>query len=75
MNMHKKIVEIASFPFAASLKARWKNGELHREWARRYPELFDADDLRLAQNQSEFGYHFVEWLSAILLYNATGGRR
>jgi hypothetical protein len=29
--------------------ARWKRGELAPVWANRYPELFDTDDLRLAE--------------------------
>lgn len=70
--MDNYIVEIGSFPFNKSLKEEWKAGKLHPHWVDKYPNLFDEDDIRLAENQSEYGYHFVEWLSTILLYNSTG---
>jgi len=34
--------------------------------------LFDEDDLRIAQNQAHLGYHFFEWLAAVLLYHMYG---
>ena len=42
------------------------------EWAQRFPELFDADDRRLAEAQGPLGYHFYEWLAAIVLHHTTG---
>src|SRR5687767_8782236 len=48
-------------------------GGLPREWARAYPEFFDEDDLRLATGpQGEAGFHFWEWLAAVVLHHATG---
>jgi hypothetical protein len=50
--------------------ARWKSGHLAPEWKKKFPELFDDDDLRLANSQS--GNHFYEWLGAIVLHHTTG---
>lgn len=41
-------------------------------WAKTYPMLFDEDDLRIAENQTEMGYHFYEWLAAVLIYHSHG---
>jgi hypothetical protein len=51
---------------------RFKRGELGRHWAERYPRLFDEDDRRLYESQCVQGYHFFEWLAAVLLYESTG---
>lgn len=51
-------------------RKRFRSGELPAEWARRYPELFDEDDLRLAANRSD--YHFYEWLGAVVIFSTTG---
>lgn len=51
---------------------RWKSGELPREWAAQWPELFDADDLRLARNHRGSWGHYFEWLGAIHLHQETG---
>ena len=34
--------------------------------------LFDSDDIRIANNQKQLGYHYYEWLAAILIYHTTG---
>ena len=61
---------IGTVPFHPSQRERFGSGELAPEWARRYPKLFDEDDLRLATSQPY--YHFFEWLGAIVLFNTTG---
>jgi hypothetical protein len=33
---------------------------------------FDEYDLRIAKNQAELGYHYFEWLAAVLLYHTYG---
>ena len=50
--------------------ARWASGQLPREWHSRYPFLFDADDLRVADKQKTV--HFFEWLAAVILHHTTG---
>lgn len=50
----------------------FKNKLLVKEWANTYPFLFDEKDLSTALNQAERGYHFFEWLAAILLYHTEG---
>ncbi len=51
---------------------RFKSGELWNEWANKYPELFDSDDIRVANTQANMGYHFHEWLAALLIYESIG---
>ena len=41
-------------------------------WARQFPRLFDADDLRLTRSQPR--NHFSEWFAAIHLFQASGVR-
>jgi len=64
------ITEIATVNVARSQRARWQSGHLAREWRTRFPDLFDDDDLRLANSQPDF--HFYEWLGAIVLHHTTG---
>ena len=66
------ITDIGSVEIQRSQQALWKSGTLAAEWARRFPELFDEDDRRLAETQGPLGYHFCEWLAAIVLHHATG---
>ena len=58
------------FTYHAAQRQRFRDGLLVREWRERYPILFDEKDEELARNQPQ--YHFFEWLSAALLYEATG---
>lgn len=50
----------------------FRNGHLVEEWSSMYPMLFDSDDIRIALNQRHLGYHYHEWLAAILIYHTTG---
>lgn len=70
--MLKPSREIGKFGFTNSQRQRFVAGTLWRDWVKRYPELFDADDVRLAESQAHLGYHFFEWLGAILLYETMG---
>ena len=56
----------------ASVEARdrFKTGDLLREWAHQYPQLFDSHEVRTALNQ--LGGHFFEWFGAVHLYETTG---
>ena len=66
---------LGTLEIARALQARWKVRELQREWADRYPQLFDEQDLRLALGkQARFGFHFVEWLGAIAVSTISGYR-
>lgn len=56
--------------FTDEQRKRFRSGELVKEWARNYKEIFDEDDIRIASTQSS--YHFFEWLAAIVIYNSTG---
>lgn len=67
------IVDIGSIEILRSQRDLWRgSGDLAGEWARRFPELFDEDDVRLVKSQGRYSWHFVEWLAAILLYHTTG---
>ena len=66
------LLRIGVVEFDRRQRTRFRSGELAREWLRRYPELFDRDDLRLALRQPR--YHFFEWLGAVVLFNTTGYR-
>lgn len=64
------IIDIGTIAVWRSQQVLWRDGRLMPEWAQRFPELFDEQDVRTAENQPQ--YHFVEWLAAIVLHHATG---
>lgn len=64
--------DIGTIEILRSQRELWKSGHLAAEWADRFPELFDELDVQLVETQAQFGHHFVEWLTAILLYHTTG---
>lgn len=59
-----------TFPYHPSQRERFKDGSLVDEWYRAYPDIFDENDYRIARNQP--GYHFFEWLAAVLLRESMG---
>lgn len=61
-----------SFSFSSAQRQRFRDGELVREWRTRYPILFDEDDERVLRTAQQRRYHFLEWLSAVLLFESTG---
>src|SRR5438105_15594882 len=65
-------IDQLTFCYRRAQHDKFISGELGIEWARQYPHLFDEDDRRLYDSQCGLGYHFFEWLGAILLYEATG---
>lgn len=50
----------------------FRNSSLLESWSKSHPQIFDQDDIRVARNQCQDGYHFYEWLGAVTIYNATG---
>jgi hypothetical protein len=56
-------------PCPRSLRDLWPD-PLAREWRERYPQLFDADDLRLTRTQPRL--HFWEWFAAIHVFERDG---
>jgi hypothetical protein len=52
-----------------AIRDLWPN-PLARQWRQQYPDVFDADDLRLAVNQPR--YHFCEWFAAIHFFHRDG---
>ena len=63
---------VAEFTYGTAQRQRYKDGELWKQWADRYPMLFDDQDIEIARNQAPGGYHFVEWLTSILLLETFG---
>ncbi|WP_407278308.1 VRR-NUC domain-containing protein [Aromatoleum evansii] len=60
------------FSFHTDQRERFRDGTLVRDWRRRYPQIFDEDDERVLNTEHQRRYHFFEWLSAVLLFEATG---
>ena len=50
----------------------WRSGSLHAKYYENFADIFDADDLRIAQTQHKGGSHFTEWAVAIALYRRHG---
>jgi hypothetical protein len=67
-----KFKELGSITYNPQLHNRFKSGELIEEWAAQYSQLFDERTISHARNQAHLGYHFAEWLTAILVWNSTG---
>lgn len=61
-----------SFSYHPSQREKFRTGTLVQEWSHRYPNLFDDDDRRVLLTDHQKKYHFLEWLSAILLFESTG---
>jgi len=64
--------EIGVYQFHEAQRNRFKNGSLWRRWAREYPDIFDEKDCATAESQGPAGYHFYEWLAAVMLYQSFG---
>ncbi len=60
------------FSFHVGQRDRFRDGRLIHDWRQRYPQLFDADDERVLNTEHQRQHHFFEWLSAVLLFEATG---
>ncbi|MFY9461834.1 MAG: hypothetical protein WAP51_01365 [Candidatus Sungiibacteriota bacterium] len=48
--------------YSPKLLTGWRKGSLQRQWHKKYPNIFDADDLKLALSQRK--HHFGEWYVA-----------
>lgn len=59
--------------YPKSLRMLWPD-PLAEQWCMQYPSVFDQDDKRLADSQGDLGYHFVEWFSAVHLFQRNGAR-
>jgi hypothetical protein len=67
-----ELVTIGTFDVPSTQRERFISGALWQEWYSQYPMLFDENDLHIVENQARGGYHFYEWLAAILIYHSTG---
>lgn len=59
-------IKLKTLRYDSSLKEKWTRGELQQSWSRKYPDLFDEDDLDFALNQKN--QHFGEWFAAIYYF-------
>lgn len=66
------LITVGTFEVNPIQRERFRSEKLWQEWHDKYPDIFDDDDLRLAKNQAHLGFHFYEWLAAILLHHSTG---
>lgn len=55
--------------FTKAIRDLWPD-PLALHWLQQYPDLFDADDLRLTKTQPK--NHFYEWFAAIHLFERDG---
>jgi len=62
----------ATFRTTDTHRDYFKMGNLVENWSRMYPFIFDAHDTQIALNQRRLGYHYYEWLTAILFYHTKG---
>jgi hypothetical protein len=68
----KAIDNIDIVEYQEAQRELFASGKLWREWIAQYPDIFDEDDCRLAQNQAHLHHHFFEWRAAIWLYEKKG---
>lgn len=66
---------VTTVPCPRNLREQWRidDSPLPAKWHREYPELFDLDDLRLAQGPQRMN-HFCEWCAAIYLFDRDRAR-
>ena len=62
-------VAMTQIYYDEALRQAWPR-PLAKQWAEQYPQLFDADDLRLTVRQPN--NHFAEWFAAIHLFHRDG---
>jgi hypothetical protein len=67
-----EFITYATFITTDTHREYFNKGNLVENWSRMYPFLFDAHDTQIALNQRHLGYHYYEWLTAILLYHTKG---
>lgn len=70
--MNEPVTEVDCPP---DLHQLWRTEDttLPAQWREQYPQLFDDDDLRLAQGPQRRN-HFCEWFAAIHLFQRDGAR-
>jgi hypothetical protein len=71
-NMTPEFIAEVNLMYDRPERERFRQGLLQKEWAEKYPEIFDADDLRLALGPQKARNHYFEWLGAVRLYEFTG---
>jgi hypothetical protein len=64
------LITIGTFPTTQAQRELFRSGILMKEWAEKYPDIFDAEDANIDANQPD--YHFYEWLAAVLLWESLG---
>ncbi len=59
----------AHYTYTEPQRLAFHSGPLRQQWESNYPQLFDADDIRIAATQARLRAHFFEWLAAVRLYD------
>ncbi len=67
-------IELGVFEYNSRQWDRFVSGELWRQWAEDYPDIFDQRDVQIAATQAgpAMRLHFHEWLAAVLLFHTYG---
>jgi hypothetical protein len=63
---------LAHVKYCSKDRDAFRRGVLVKAWSNAYPSLFDQRDIKSAEHQSARGYHFVEWLTAVYLFEHHG---
>ncbi len=66
----ERIELFAEYEIPSSWRDHFMSGVIWKEWAEKFPQIFDKEDCRLANNQPQ--YHFYEWCAAVKVYESTG---
>jgi hypothetical protein len=70
--LNSSLTIIEQLTFQEEEKEKFKLEGLGLEWAKRFPDLFDEDDIRLIKSEAQHGYHYYEWRAAIHLREKLG---
>jgi hypothetical protein len=67
-------IELGDFGYRSQQRDRFVSGELWKQWAKGYPDIFDEEDVRIAKSQAgpKMRQHFHEWLAAVLIFHTYG---
>jgi hypothetical protein len=65
------LVRTSTIYYPQTLRNAWPR-PLADQWYEQYPELFDEKDLGLTQSEGHRNFHFVEWFTAVHLFQRDG---
>jgi hypothetical protein len=75
MTINKPLtIELGKFGYLPQQRERFVSGELWRQWAKDYADIFDEQDVQIAEKGAgpKMRFHFYEWLAAVLIFHTYG---